>query len=238
MNRTKALTLTISLLSAASLAGLAYAKVLPPNSSALLMAVVAGAYGLVRALQKIKDGASIKGLLQTTEAWGAILTNVAAVATSAAGVVSPKIAVAAGVIATGATYLSRALQQGSLPPPSTTVLLLIATIGAFSGCHNVTPTQAVADVVDCAKINPETSAAAAAVMGCVSDVAAGDPTGCLDDLIASARWTAAEVTCVAAYVANQAPTVGPTPKLAAARWLSVRRTVTANLFPSSGTTAR
>jgi hypothetical protein len=225
MNRAKALTLAIALLSALALTGLAYEQVVPPNFSALLVAVVAGMYGIVRSLQKIKAGADLKSLLATTEVWGAILTNIAAIATSAAGVVSPKTAVAASVVATGATYLARALQRGTLPPVAPAVLVF-AIIGSLGGCHGVKPDQALADVVDCAKVNPENSAAVQSIFACLYGLGEKDSTACMEGLLTDGRWAAAEIKCVAAYITTQTTSA---PAQRAALWLSQRRTVTVNL---------
>lgn len=126
--------------------------------------------------------------------------------------------------------LPRVLSNAPKVPPAGVALVLL---GLLAGCHGVKTDQVIADVVDCATVNPETSGALAAVLGCANDVAAGDPAGCLDDVLASARWAAAEVRCVAAYVASQSKSAAPQQKLAASAWLSRARVVTANLFPAA-----
>jgi hypothetical protein len=82
-------------------------------------------------------------------------------------------------------------------------LILCLTLG---GCHNVTPDQFFGATVDCAKQNPEASAALAQAETCLVAVVSQNPSACLAGLVTDVHFTVDEVACVVAYIAqlNQA----------------------------------
>ena len=88
----RTIPLLIAILSTTATALLAIKDVVGPQWALLAASASAGLYGLVRALQKIAAGATLKSLLSTTEAWGAGLVIVASIVWAAAGVVPPSYA--------------------------------------------------------------------------------------------------------------------------------------------------
>jgi hypothetical protein len=86
-------------------------------------------------------------------------------------------------------------------------LLAVATGVSFtSSCHNVTPDQFFNATVDCAKVNPEASAALGQAETCLVSAVSGNLGACLNGLITAAHFTVDEVACVVAYIAQQAQT--------------------------------
>jgi hypothetical protein len=81
------------------------------------------------------------------------------------------------------------------------ILFILAL--ATSSCHNVTPDQFFGAVVDCAKVNPQGSAALAAASTCLMSVVASNPAACLSGLVTELHFAIDEVACVVAYVAQQ-----------------------------------
>jgi hypothetical protein len=86
-------------------------------------------------------------------------------------------------------------------------LFALATFSGFlaplPSCHNVPADKFLNAVVDCAKVNPQGSAALAQVETCLMSAVAGNPAACLTGLITAAHFTVDEVACVVAYVAQQ-----------------------------------
>lgn len=96
--------------------------------------------------------------------------------------------------------------------PSLLFLLAFAGLATFagtvlttstSGCKQTKPDVFFAAVVDCAKINPEASAASAAVITCITAAVSGNPAACLSGLVTGAHFTVDEVACIVAALAKQ-----------------------------------
>ena len=117
------------------------------------------------------------------------------------------------------TTQSRDSQAGHGTP---TLLFLLAFVGlstftgvALTSCKQVKPDQFFEAVVDCAKVNPEASAAAAAVLTCITSAASGNPAACLAGLVTEAHFTVDEIACVVAWIAERenqkvgTPAAGP-----------------------------
>lgn len=83
---------------------------LAPEWAVFIGALGAGAYALVRSLQKIQAGATWKSVLATTEAWGAALAILAPIVAAIAGVVPASVAGGAAAIAALMLKLARILQ--------------------------------------------------------------------------------------------------------------------------------
>jgi hypothetical protein len=117
---TKAISLILSIFGVLVTAGLAFAGTVPPKWGLVIGAAVTVAYGVERTLQKILAGATLKSLLSTTEAWGAALTILAALATAITGVVPVHYATAIAAIAVIMLRFGRALQGGAavVAPPT------------------------------------------------------------------------------------------------------------------------
>lgn len=119
----KRVTLAIAILSTLATVLAAISDALPPQWALLVAALGAGAYGVVRALQKVKDGVPLKGLLASTETWGAALVVLAAIVSAVAGVVPASWAGAAATIAALLIKLARVFQanstDGAAPLPKT-----------------------------------------------------------------------------------------------------------------------
>ena len=79
---------------------------------------------------------------------------------------------------------------------------LILCLG-LAGCHNVTPDQFLNATVDCAKTNPQASAALASVETCLIGAVSQNPAVCLTGLVTEVHFTVDEIACVVAYVAQQ-----------------------------------
>jgi hypothetical protein len=82
-----------------------------------------------------------------------------------------------------------------------TILLIVAL--SLSACHNITPDQFLNATVDCAKQNPQASAALAQAETCLMAVVASNPSACLAGLVTDIHFTVDEVACVVAYIAQQ-----------------------------------
>lgn len=82
------------------------------------------------------------------------------------------------------------------------VFALAASV-ACPSCHNVTPDQFLNATVDCAKVNPEGSAALAAASSCLMSVVASNPAACLAGLVTDIHFTVDEVACVVAWISQQ-----------------------------------
>jgi hypothetical protein len=111
---TRRITLAIAILSTLATALLAVKDVLPPQWALLVGALGSGAYALVRSAQKLAAGATLKGLLSTSETWGAMLVLAAAIVSAVAGVVKPEHAGGAVAFAGILLKAARMLQAGGL----------------------------------------------------------------------------------------------------------------------------
>jgi hypothetical protein len=83
------------------------------------------------------------------------------------------------------------------------VIFALALFAADSGCHNVTPDQFLNATVDCAKVNPQASAALASVETCLLGVVASNPAVCLSGLVTDIHFAVDEVACVVAWISQQ-----------------------------------
>lgn len=92
-------------------------------------------------------------------------------------------------------------------PSSNTPMVALLAMGSLllisTSCHNTKPDEFFKATVDCAKVNPEGSAALAGVTTCLVSVATGNPAGCLVQLVTVSRFTVTEVACVVAWVAER-----------------------------------
>lgn len=170
----KRITLAIAILSTLGTLLSAVSGVLSPHWALLVGAVGAGCYGLVRTFQKVKEGASWKAVLQTTEAWGAALVVVASIVSAIAGVVSPERAAAVAAVAGVLLKVARMLQAANLEgAPKTTdkagpaALVLLVSLSASSA--HAHPSSSVTGEPSKWKFGPSVAAAVAAV-----DVRSGD----------------------------------------------------------------
>lgn len=110
-----------------------------------------------------------------------------------------------------ANWASRRKADGQAGHGSPITFMVTASVGiiallavAFSaGCHNVKPDQFFEATVDCAKVNPDSSAALGAVTTCLVSAVAGNHAACLSGLVTEAKFTVTEVACVVAWVAEQ-----------------------------------
>lgn len=100
--------------------------------------------------------------------------------------------------------------QGGHAQPQIIFALLFASLGIGTGmvlvtssCHNVAPDEFFAATVDCAKVNPNASAALAQVQTCLIGVLAQNYAACLAGLVTEAHFTIDEVTCMVAWFAQQ-----------------------------------
>lgn len=120
------------------------------------------------------------------------------------------------------TLLPKRNGQTGHATPVLMYMLLFASFAAFvgagltsSGCHNTKPDQLWQATVDCAKVNPESSAALGAVGDCLAGVVMSNPSACVTGLIVGMkyedpvveskvklRWTVEEVACVTARIAQ------------------------------------
>jgi uncharacterized membrane protein YfcA len=121
MLTSKRITLAIAILSTLATALLALTGTLPPVWAALTASLGAGAYALVRTLQKRAEGATWKSLLATTEARGAILAAVGSIVAALAGVLPPEYAATAVVVAGVMLKMARVLQAGLPEGPKSIV---------------------------------------------------------------------------------------------------------------------
>lgn len=81
--------------------------------------------------------------------------------------------------------------------------LLIGLSLPSMSCKQVKPDVFFEAVVDCAKINPESSAASSAVLTCITGAISGNPAACLSGLVTEAHWTVDEVACIVADIAQR-----------------------------------
>jgi len=116
------------------------------------------------------------------------------------------------------------------------VLLLLA-LPAEVSCHNVPADQFFDAVVDCAKVNPEASAAIAGVETCLLGAVAGNPASCLNGLITEAHFTVDEVACVVAWEAHrqnvavaEGDATAVSKRDAASKWLASERIAIRNSY--------
>lgn len=85
-----------------------------------------------------------------------------------------------------------------------------------SGCKQVKPDQLYQATVDCAKVNPQSSAALGAVEDCVAGLVMSNGAACVKGLVVGMkyddpaieqkvklRWTIDEVACVSAWIAQK-----------------------------------
>jgi hypothetical protein len=114
MNR-KTVTILITVLSLAATGLSAAEGWVPPAWGLIVAALVGGIYALVRAGQKVVDGADWKTLASSTETWLAALTWLASLAGLVSGVVPAKYAGIASGIAAALLTVSRQL-NGQTPP--------------------------------------------------------------------------------------------------------------------------
>jgi len=100
---------------------------------------------------------------------------------------------------------------------------------ALASCHSTKPDQFFNAIVDCAQVNPATSAALAQVETCLSSTLTGNVSSCLTGLTTELHFTVDEITCVVAYIAQRENTkvaastaAGPDlqKRNAAAAWLT------------------
>jgi hypothetical protein len=125
------------------------------------------------------------------------------------------------------------------PAKVATVLVLGSLALGQSSCHNVKPDQFFGAVVDCAKVNPNSSAALAQVQTCLLGAIAGNPEVCLAGLVTEAHFMVDEVTCVVAWLAqqeNQKVAVSKSTlddlkiRNAAAQWLAAKQITIRNSY--------
>lgn len=90
-----------------------------------------------------------------------------------------------------------------IQPPAAIAVLMCISAFPVSACHNVKPDAFAGAVVDCAKVNPEASAALAQVETCLLGVATQNYGACLAGLVTEAHFTVDEITCLVAWVAQQ-----------------------------------
>lgn len=84
------------------------------------------------------------------------------------------------------------------------LVLLFGVAFTFTlGCHQVKPDQFFEATVDCAKVNPDGSAALGSVTTCLVSATTGNPASCLSGLVTEARFTVTEVACVVAWIADR-----------------------------------
>ena len=81
--------------------------------------------------------------------------------------------------------------------------LALAFLTPAPACHNVTPDQFWNATVDCAKVNPEASAALGAVETCLLGVVTANYAVCLSGLVTEGKYTIDEVACVVAALAQR-----------------------------------
>lgn len=139
----------------------------------------------------------------------------------------------------------RPTQSGKVLP----LLMLPLLLGSLASgivisqpaCHSVTPDKFLNATVDCAKVNPQKSAALASVESCLLGVVAQNPSVCLSGLVTDAHFMIDEVACVVAYISQQtnakvASKSADTPDLVmrqeANRWLTQERIQIVNSYPT------
>lgn len=115
MNR-KRIALAVAILGTVGDAALALTGALSPTWAAVLAVAGAGAYGIARTLQKLKDGASLKSVLSCTENWGAALAWAGTAVSALLGVVPPEKAGALLVASAALTKILRMVQVTKLGP--------------------------------------------------------------------------------------------------------------------------
>lgn len=106
----KTATLLVAILGTVATVVGAVVEVLPIQWAVLTEAIIAGLYAIVRGLQKIADGATIKSLFSTTETWGVVLAMLAPILLAIGGFMSPASAAWIAGIAAAMLKVSRVLQ--------------------------------------------------------------------------------------------------------------------------------
>lgn len=81
--------------------------------------------------------------------------------------------------------------------------VIVVALVSSTSCKQVKPDQFFEAVVDCAKVNPESSAASAAVLTCLTSAISGNPAACLTGLVTEAHWTIDEIACIVASIAQR-----------------------------------
>jgi predicted naringenin-chalcone synthase len=84
-----------------------------------------------------------------------------------------------------------------------TLAALVIAVCLFASCHNVKPDAFLNAVVDCAKINPQSSAALAQVETCLMSLLSKNYAACLSGLVTDAHFAVDEIACVVAWEAQQ-----------------------------------
>ena len=97
-----------------------------------------------------------------------------------------------------------------------TPFVVIVALLLMASCHNVKPDQLWQATVDCAKVNPQSSAAIGAVEDCVAGVVMSNASACVKGLVVGMkyedpaveqkvklRWSIEEVACVSAWIAQK-----------------------------------
>lgn len=127
--------------------------------------------------------------------------------------------IAAGVAAI-AVWLFGYVKQHPADKFSDTTKIMVLVLGAMSlsmtACHTVKPDALWGATVDCAKVNPENSAAKSAVINCLTGMVMSNTTACVTGLVVGMkyddpeieskvkiRWVIDEVACVTSWVAQQ-----------------------------------
>jgi hypothetical protein len=85
------------------------------------------------------------------------------------------------------------------------LLPILVLVAALASCTTapVTPSSFAGSIVDCAKVNPEASAALASVVTCVTGALAQNYAVCLSGLVTDGKFLIDEVACVASWYAQQ-----------------------------------
>lgn len=114
----KIVGIIIAALSMATAAVASIEGLISPTWALVVSTIVAGGYGVIRALQKVASGTPLASLFTSTEAWGSALVILAAIASAVSGVVP--VSYATGLVAFSAILVKfgRILQ---------------GTLGQFSG---------------------------------------------------------------------------------------------------------
>ena len=158
--------------------------------------------GMATAPQWLRDVAKGLGVLigVLTSKEGVLLLNKLVPVTDPQAAVSTPTIRPVGKIGAGGFATDKAMA----------IALVVSFVGMMAlllsiapGCHNVTPDQFLNATVDCAKTNPEASAALAQVETCLVGVATSNPAACLAGLLTEGHFVVDEVACDVAYVAQQ-----------------------------------
>jgi len=155
--------------------------------------------GMATAPQWLRDVAKGLGILigLLTSKEGVLLLNkLVPSPTRATGALPVRTGVGQGGFAT-----IPAMFAGFCFAASATLLLCLA----IGGCKTspVTPDQFLNATVDCAKVNPEASAALASVETCLVGAIAQNPAVCLSGLVTDVHFAVDEIACLVAYISQQ-----------------------------------